>query len=76
MREKIGHNPWQKDHHKATDAKRRVQKRCKYTSILNRKQQDEIYRASQTAIGWTETYVKYLEFISKIDIRYNVPCRI
>ena len=49
------------------DAKRGVLNRGKYISILDGWQNDEVYRA---AIGWTETYVKYLDYISEIDISY------
>ena len=65
---KSGHNQRQMDHQKAMDARRGgrrrgvisrgVQKRCKYTSVLDRWQNDKIYRASQLAHGLTETWVK------------------
>ena len=71
---KSGHNPWQKDHHTAMDAKRRVQKRGKYTSIMDRWQNDEVYRESQLVHGWTD-WVKYLDYISEIDISHNAPYR-
>ena len=58
---KNGHNQWRKDHGRAVDAKRGAMKRGDHPSILSRWQNDEIYRASQVAIGWTETYVKYLD---------------
>ena len=45
--------------------------RRKFTSILDRWQNDEIYRDSQLVHGWTEEYVKYLDYISKIDISYD-----
>ena len=40
---KSGHNPWQKDHHKALDAKKGVQTRGKYTSKLDRWQKKTKY---------------------------------
>ena len=46
---------------KAIDAKRGVLERCKYTSILDRWQKDEVYRASQLVHGWTDEWVKYLD---------------
>ena len=52
-----------------------TQKEEKYTSILDRWHNDEVYRASQVAIGWTETYAKYLDYISEIDISYNATYR-
>ena len=51
---KSGHNPWQQDHQKAMVAKRGVLKRCKYTSILYRWQNDDVYRASQLVHCWTD----------------------
>ena len=55
------HDPWQKGQHKAMDAEKRVLKRGKNTSRLDRWQNDKAYRTSQVAIGWTETYVNYLD---------------
>ena len=84
------------------DAERGALKRGKYTSVIDRWQNDEVYRVSQLAHqktvaqiqldigpmtertsqlvqGWTEEYVKYLDYISKIDIshdaRYNQRIR-
>ena len=56
-------------------SRRGATKRHEYTSILDRWQNDEIYRASQLAHGWTETSVKYLDYISKIDISHEAPYR-
>ena len=72
---KSGHNPWQMDHQKATDAKRRVLKRGKCTSFLDRWQNDEVYRASQVVHGWTDEWVKYPDYISKIDLSHDAPHR-
>ena len=72
---KSGHNQWQMDHLKAMDAKRGATQRRDDTSVLSRWQNDEIYRASHLAHGWTETYVKYLDCISQIDISREAPHR-
>ena len=40
-------------------------------SILHRLQGDEVYRESQLKIDWTESYGRYLDAISKIDISYT-----
>ena len=72
---KSGHNPWQQVHQKAMDAKRGVLKRGKYTSILDRWQKDEVHRASHLVHGWTDEWVKYRDYISKIDIRHDPPYR-
>ena len=64
-----------KDHQKAMDAKRGVLKRGKYTSLLDRWQNDEVYRESQLVHGWTEEWVKYFDCISKIDISHDAPYR-
>ena len=70
---KSGVNPCQKDHKKAMDAKRGVLKRGNYTSILDRWQNDEVYRESQLVHGLTEEWVKYLDCISKIDTSRDAP---
>ena len=57
------------------DAKRGVQERGKYTSIWDRWQNDEVYRESQLVHGWTDEWVKYLDYISEIDIIHNAPYR-
>ena len=71
---KSGHIPWQKDHHKAMDARGEL-KRGKHTSLLDRWQNDEVHRASQVAIGWTQTFVEYLDYISEIDMSSIAPFR-
>ena len=55
---------------KAINAKRRVLKRGK-----DRWQNDEVYRASQLVHCWTDEWVKYLDYISKIDISHDAPHR-
>ena len=70
-----GRNQWQMDHQKAMDAMRAATKRHEYTSILDRWHNDEIYRASQLENGWTEEWVKYLDYISKIDVSHEAPYR-
>ena len=72
---KLGHNQGHKDHTKAADAKRGAKKPGDHPSILSRWQNDEIYRASQVAIGWTETYVKYLDYLTTVDIKHDAPHR-
>ena len=63
---KHGHNRWQKDHAPAFDAKRGAKKRGDHPSILSR---------WQVAIVWIETYVKYLDYITTIDIKHDSPHR-
>ena len=60
-----------RDHAEAVDAKRGAKTRGNHPSILSRWQKDETNRASQVAIGWTETYVKYLDYISTVDIKHE-----
>ena len=72
---KCGHNLWQLYHFKAMDAKRGATKIREYTSIMGRWQHNENFRASQWAQGSIETWVKYLDFISEIDISHNAPYR-
>ena len=71
---KSGHNPWQTDLAKAMDARRGATKNsCNFTSVLDRWQNDEIYRASQLVHGRTEEYVNYRDYISQIGISYESP---
>ena len=72
---KSGHYPWQQDHQKAMDAKRGALKRGKYTFLLDRWQNDEVYRAFQLVHGLTDEWVKYLDCITKIDISHDAPHR-
>ena len=37
-------------------------------SIEIRLMSDDIYRASQTKVGWTRTYCQYLDFLTTIDL--------
>ena len=74
-RKKCGHSPWQLDHHKARDALKSATKNEKYTSIWDRWQRDEVYRASQLAHNWTDEWVKYLDFIAQFDSSHGAPHR-
>ena len=73
---KSGHNQWQVDHQEAMDARRGATKRHEYTSILDRWQNDERYRASWMVHGLTGEWVMYFDYISKIDIIHEAPTRI
>ena len=64
---KIIKKPWMQ--------KRGVLKRGKYTSFLDRWQNDEVYRASQLVHVWTDERVKYLDYISTIDVSHDAPYR-
>ena len=57
------------------NARRGATKRHEDTSALDRWQKDEIYRACHLVHGWTEEWVKYLDYISKIDISHEAPYR-
>ena len=57
------------------DAKRGALKRGKYNSLMDRWQNDEVYRESQLVHGWTDEWVKYLNYISKIAISHDAPHR-
>ena len=59
----------QKDHWKAKDDKKRARKHNE-DSIELRWISDDIYRASQTKIGWTREYCRYLDFLTTIVISY------
>ena len=71
---RTGHNQWQTDHAKAMDARRGAPKNSRqFIYTLDWWHNDEIYRASELVHSWTEEYVKYLEYISQIDISYEAP---
>ena len=57
------------------DAKKGAKKRGDHPSKLSRWQKDEKYRTSQLAIRWTETYVKYLDYLTTVDISQKAPHR-
>ena len=42
-------------------------------SILARWMSDERYRNSQLAVGWTETYCRYLDYFTTVDITHYAP---
>ena len=67
---KHGEAQWQKDHWKAKDALRAAIKKGK-KSILQRWQEDEVHCKSQAEHQWRESYCRYLDAISKIDISYT-----
>ena len=67
---KHGYAQWQKDHWKAKDALRAAVKTGK-VSILQRWQEDEVDRESQSVHGWAESFCRYLDAIYKIDISYT-----
>ena len=66
---KHGQTQWQYDHRKARDAKKRCAEE-RDISIVQRWQEDETYRASHTAHGWTEEYCSYLDYLAPIDLSY------
>ena len=67
-------NPWQQNHHKARDALRcATEGDRKYSSIWDGRQNDGVYRAYQLAHKWTESWVRYLDFILHFDISNNAP---
>ena len=56
----------------AMDGRRGARKlKDDHPSILSMWQNDEECRTSQFANGWTETYCKYLDYLTTIDISYN-----
>ena len=66
---KHGLSQWQYDHWKAGDARKGARKKGK-DFIVQRWQEDETYRASQTVHGWTEEYCRYLDDLSPIHMSY------
>ena len=71
---KRGPNLWQEHHHKAKDAPRGTKKGGrKFTSIWDRWQNDENYRESQLAIGWSDAWMRDLDHVTQIDIYHKAP---
>ena len=66
---KHGQTQWQYDHWKARDATMGAKKRGTDSNV-QRWKEDETYRASQTAHGWTEEFCSYLDCLAPIDISY------
>ena len=66
---KHGLSQWQYDHWKAGDATKGARKKGK-DFIVQRWQEDETYRASQTVHGWTEEYCRYLDDLAPIHMSY------
>ena len=70
---KHGDQQRQEDHWKAVDGKKGPRKHNNHPSILSRWQNDEQYRTSQLAIGWTENYCHHLDYLTTIDIFHCAP---
>ena len=52
---------------------RRGTRRKGHDCIVIRCQEDEKYRNSQQAHGWTEEFCRYLDHLTTIDISYTAP---
>ena len=74
-REKCGHNQGQMDHAKAVDAKEERKDAATTPLYKADGKKNATYRASQVAIEWTETCIKYLDCISMIDNSHVAPNR-
>ena len=70
---KQGDQQWQQDLWKSIDAKQGARKNNNHPSIVSRWHNDEQYRNTQLANGWTETYCRYLDCLTTIDISQNAP---
>ena len=66
---KNGLSQWQYDHWKARDETKGAMKKGKDSNV-QRWQEDEKYRASQTVHDWTGQYCCYLDFLALVDIPY------
>ena len=71
---KSGHIPWQMDHQKARDAKKRSTE-TRPIHLYSGPMANEENRTSQLVHGWTEEWVNYLDYTSKIDISHSAPYR-
>ena len=68
---KHGEAHWQQDHHTAMDAKGGAWKKQQTYLGIEQVEKDAQYRKSQLDLGWTETYCRYLDFLTKIDVSHN-----
>ena len=63
---KHGPNLWQEHHHRARDAPHGSSKKKRTSTwIWDRWQNDQTYRESQVAIGWSDAWVTYLDHIAQ-----------
>ena len=67
---KHGNSQEQYDHFKANESTRHAKEKG-YDSILHRFQNDELYRNSQIAIGWTGEHCQYSDSLMFIDFSYT-----
>ena len=68
---KHGAQLWQKHHFEAKESMRKITQKGKYTSILDRFQNEEVFHASQRQHNWTEEWCKYLDCVRTIDITHR-----
>ena len=66
-----GAQPRQKHHFLAKELMRKIGKKGIYSSILDRFQNDEVFRASQLQHNWTKQWCEYLDYIRTIDISHT-----
>ena len=66
---------WQQHQYKAIDALRAATKKKEktFTNIWDGWKNDSQYRKSQTATGWNDEFVRYLDHIVQIDISHDAP---
>ena len=70
---KHGAQLWQKHHSEAKEFMSNITQKGKYTSILDRFQNDEVFHASQRQHNCTEEWCKYLDYVRTIDITHRAP---
>ena len=56
---KHGAQLWQKHHFEAKEFMRKITQKGKYTSILDRFRNDDVFHANQRQHNWTEEWCKY-----------------
>ena len=71
---KHGPSQEQYDHFQAIDSTRNAKKKY-YSSFTTRWHGDELYRNSQSAIGWTEKYCQYLDSLMSVDFSYTASSK-
>ena len=70
-RAKHGVQLWQKHHLDAKGFMRKITQKGKYTSILDRFQNDDVFHSSQRQHNWTEESSKYLDYVRTSDITHS-----
>ena len=70
---KHGEQPWQVHPWKEKDAYKGVKEKGYITQMLDPCCNDGVCKNSQPAVGWCETFCKFVDYLDKVDISCNAP---